>query len=353
LWGKVNNCVNAINKANSNINQLNRDFQSIENFRNKLGFDLFPFKIYILPDIYRGGNLNNTSWQTVRVRGGFVLIDNVSTSSYVNGTDMFQNYAYANTYPSASYGLTASYDITLSTSQSLNPTWFWIEKNQTISGSSPSSSYWLRYGNNPTSSSLGNPTPWVSFPTANSNYIPIGTVDCYTSQSQNQALIRQFLTTDVLLSGGGAINYYFYNESASYNKDDFIFVSYNAQFTTSFITPSGSNTAAMTPGCFIAAQNVPAAPSSGSNSSGSRTPFNYYYPIWPIWPITSSIHTTVGADGGIYSGSKCNQIYWNPIAPEILLQICVNGNNVNAGVMGEMSGSVFDLSMLPYSGSGI
>ena len=194
------------------------------------------------------------------------------------------------------------------------------------------------------------------------NYYPTAQQYTQGSQSYGVYVIATSQSFWQPIGSNASINYYFYNESASYNKNDIIFVSYNSQFTTSFITPSGSNTAPLCPGTFIAAQSVPAAPSSGSTTvgiSGSswnnlRTPYNYYYPIWPIWPVTSSIHTTVGADGGVsYSGSVCNQIYWNPIAPEILLQICVNGNNVNAGVMGEMSGSVFDLTQLAYSGSGV
>jgi hypothetical protein len=50
--------------------------------------------------------------------------------------------------------------------------------------------------------SPGNPNTWPNFPTANASYIPIGLVDCYSSSSVNQALIRQFLDYDVLLSGG-------------------------------------------------------------------------------------------------------------------------------------------------------
>ena len=200
MWKTQVEAASNLNKVNQTVNQIARELKTFDK-RNKLGFDLFPFKLYVLPDAFRGtGDVSSTNWRTLRVRGGFVFTNQVSSASFVNGTDMFQQYAYADMYPSSSATMAisgqipASYDYLLSTGSTDNPVWFWIENS--------SSAYYLRYNNNPVSSSIGNPNPWTSFPQANSNYIPIGTVDCYTSASVNQALIRQFLTTDVLAVGG-------------------------------------------------------------------------------------------------------------------------------------------------------
>lgn len=325
MWVRLNNVVHAVNKSNSNINQINRDVKSIGNERNKLGFDLFPFKIYVLPDVYRQGNLTGQSWHTVRVRGGFVLTSTVGTASYVNGTDGFQNYAYANTYP------TTNCDITLPTDSGSNPVWFWIENNTAVSSSS---TYWLRYGSNPVSSSLGNPTPWVSFPNANANYIPVGLVDCYSSSSVNQALIRQFLTSDVLLSGGGGINYHFYNEQAAYNANtDIVFVDPSKPYTASFFANSSSAYPALCAGTFLCAINVPV--------SSSRSPYNVYYPFFPQIPSSSYVQTS-----GSWSGSLANQNFWEPIAA--CQPVCIKGRTLFVALL-DPSGS-FNNSQLPYKG---
>jgi hypothetical protein len=253
-----------------------------------LGFELFPFKIHTLPDIFRGGeDVNSTNWCTVRVRGGFVWTTTVSTSSYVNGTDMMQNVAYRDIYAVPS----SSWDITLPTGSAQNPTYFWIEVNTSISGSSPSSSYWLRYGNNPVSSSVGNPTPWTSFPNQSSNYIPIGYVDCYTSSSVKQAIIRQVLETDVLSSGGG-FNYHHINNdfSNSFQAGTVYYWDPNGNYTSSY-----TSTPPLFTGLWYCSNNINAP-------SGTRI-----YPTYPVPPSAS----------------------WHPMTPMIPITLCVNGQSTN------------------------
>ncbi len=195
-WKYINRTIDGVNTNVQNINQLNRDLQKLAE-RDKLDFELYPFKIYVVPTLFRsGGDVTQftNNWRTVRVRGGFVLNNIVSTSSYVNGCDGFQNYPYSNAYGSASI-VTSSIDYTIPVTQSMY--WFWIENT--------TGSYNLRYGANPVSSSLGNPTPWVGFPSASANYIPIGWVDSRSSASINQLVIRQFLTSDIISTGGAAV----------------------------------------------------------------------------------------------------------------------------------------------------
>jgi hypothetical protein len=189
LWKFVNDCADGVNANSQNINQLNRVFQSL-NQKGDVGNDMYPFKVYVTPDIFRGGPSPN-NWCTVCVRGGYVLNKNVATASFVNGTDRCEYTAYGNIYPNTS----GSY-IYLTGSVDQNPTWIWIE--------TLSSSYNIRYSNTPTVATTGNPNPWTGFPLADSTHIPVALVDTYTSSSISQAIIRQFLTCDVLLSGGGS-----------------------------------------------------------------------------------------------------------------------------------------------------
>jgi hypothetical protein len=273
------------------------------------------------------------------VRGGFVFTDTISTASYVQGTDMFQNYAYKNTFP-----LSSSYDISLSTSVSANPIWFWIEKNQSGSfAPGESNNYNLRWGNNPISSSLSNPNPWVSFPTQNSNYIPVGLVDCYTSASSSQALIRQFLTTDVLSSGGGTIKISYFNDSASYthNEDIVLVDPTHAPFSASMYPFSGSSTPNIGVGTYLCAIDVPFLVTSSSTNSGSRSPYNVYYPFWP--PIPSGSLKLVNSTDQ-WSGSLANQNYWFPITP--MSPLCIEGTTLFISYL-DPSGS-FNVNNLPY-----
>lgn len=151
-----------------------------------------------MPDAFRplsdlGPYTSSANWRTFRVRGGLVCNNQVSSGSFVNGTDLFQNYS---DYNFLSPQPVANFDIQVP----LNSPefFFWIEN----SGSAipPSSSYFLRYGDDPTSTSVGNPSPWTQFPSASVNYIPIGWVDTATSGSTNTAYVKQLLRSDVLNS---------------------------------------------------------------------------------------------------------------------------------------------------------
>src|SRR5579863_2470569 len=85
MWQYINEIVDAENKSSRDIAQLNREMKRILD-RNKIGFELYPFKIYVLPDVFRGTTVvNDTNWRTVRVRGGYVLTEKVTTGSIVNG----------------------------------------------------------------------------------------------------------------------------------------------------------------------------------------------------------------------------------------------------------------------------
>lgn len=333
MWQFVNTLTDNVNKSNQTVNQLNKDIQKLDD-RNKLGFELFPFKIYVLPDIIRGSNLDNTSWSTVRVRGGFVFTSIVGSASYVNGTDMFQQYAYQNTYP-----LSSSYDIALG-SGAFN--WFWVEKNQTIAGPAPEHSYYLRYGSNPQSASLGNPTPWATFPTANANYIPIGWVDTQSSASINQALIRQFVTNDIVLQGGSSTAWKEWSLSSSYAPNDLVKVNpRGSTFGLTWVTyPQTGSNPGLVPGlfqCMVAVQGSGSL--TGSAVGKSADGHNWIYPIYPTPPSSSQV---------VISGSTANAVIWYPLDPYYPIQACDSlGNFTNAWAAGDFSSS-FNNAQLAY-----
>ena len=329
-WKLISQVVQNVNKLNQNVTQNQRDIKKIGD-RHKLGFDLYPFKIHTVPDIFRGGGNN---WNTVRVRGGYVLANQVATSSIVNGTDMQQAYAYNNYYPVTNDGTTSSFDITLSTQQSQNPTWFWIEN----SGSVPANpNWWLRYGNNPTISSSGNPNPWNTYPVADPNHIPIGIVDCYTQASQGQALIQQFVDSDIVSAGGGSSTAWVeYDISSSYAAGTIVFVDPTKNYSISFIASSSQTYPPLCPGAYMTRAAIPS-----QNSGSIRNSFNYWYPYYPTIPDSASFS---------YSGSLCNYNYYGPISPMFLASMCVNRITTQYWMSGTQVSASFAYNM-PFTGS--
>jgi len=222
LWKKLNEAIISQNKSNQLINQLSREFKKLKE-RGTMDFGFFPFEIYTLPVEFRPtGDIAqytaSINWRTVRIRGGLVLTETVSTGSFVWGTDMMQNYSYDSILPPSNVG---TYDIQVP--QNTPQYWFWIE-NSGSANISGSSQYYLRYSADPTmADDIGNPVPWATFPSASSNYIPIGYVDTATSGSINVIYSRQFVNSDIILQGGASsgsqgIRWSEYTPSASYTK---------------------------------------------------------------------------------------------------------------------------------------
>ena len=307
LWSYIRDLALRSNKNAQSIQQMSRDIKEIGN-RNTSDFDLFPFKIYTLPTVFRpqsdsGNYTSSINWRTVRVRGGLILTDTIATSSFVNGTDMMQNYSYYNMYPPQNI---ASFDIKVP-SGSLHY-WFWIEKlTNPISGSS----YILRHSNDPLSASFNNnPNTWIGFPTANSNYIPIGYVDTLTSASINRAYVRQMLTNDVISSGGGSGLTYagIWNTTASYTPNQIVLIEPGNLISTTGYVDSASLASGLTgsaatqsamPGYYLnLITAAPFTPPSGS-FSGSKS----YLTASTCWNIPSQPFNNTGSQ------------YWNMIEP--------------------------------------
>lgn len=264
IWKKLREIIHTVNKLIQLFQQNSRNIKELQQ-QNYSSLNLTPFQIYRISDSLRGYQNSqisaSTNWHTVRVRGGLVLTANVSTGSFVTGTDMMQNFAYNDYLPSASYG---PYDIIVPT---LTPQyWFWIESQST-------SSYTLRYAQDPTIVSAGNPNTWVGFPSASSNYIPIGWVDTYTSASIRRAYVRQLQVGDVVSSGGGSgivgeVYKGRYDPSASYSLQNEVRVLPGYDYGTKNITI----------GCWVCVYPVPLYP---SGSTGSRQAGVDYFPKWP------------------------------------------------------------------------
>lgn len=210
LWKIVNSCAMTINKLINNTNQLAKEVNGLSQ-KNNMDMNMFPFKIYSLPDVfYPPGIPTNfdTNWRTVRIRGGYVLNSVVSTGSLVTGTDLWQQLPYQNVLPLYS----GSIDITIP--NNTPQYWFWISNN--------SGNYSLSYGANPTSPDSG--SVWSNFPNASNTSIPIGYVDTNSSSSIHLAFVRQFLNADVVVQGAsGGLNYRgTYNPVLTYNNNDIV-----------------------------------------------------------------------------------------------------------------------------------
>jgi hypothetical protein len=159
--------------------------------------DMHPFRIYTVNPSFRYAvDTSGSFWRTVKVRGGCVLTEKVSTGSIVWGTDM-NNYPDNSDYPNP----VNKYDIEVPASQSQY--WFWIETHSASLGAG-TGSYILRYASDPKVDGPANPIPWDTFPSASATHIPIGFCDTLTSGSRNQLITRQYQRTDVVSTGGSA-----------------------------------------------------------------------------------------------------------------------------------------------------
>jgi hypothetical protein len=200
LWRWINVLINRTNVLTQNTSQIVKSIKGLNSEPN-VDYKLHPFAIYNLPDVFRTGDNQvdyDTNWRTVRVRGGYVLTTLVSTGSFVIGTDLQQAYPYQNYYPSTSSfsgsgtSSYSPYDVTIPVNTP--EYWFWINTN--------SGSYTLSHGATPATPVSGG--AWSNYPSASTTNIPIGYVDTNISASINLAYVRQFLTTDVLASGGSS-----------------------------------------------------------------------------------------------------------------------------------------------------
>ena len=170
--------------------------------------DVHPFKIYQLPDALRqinGITLNATKdWRTFRVRAGVILTTD-ARGVLPDKTDKVgfpYDEIYLNQVSGSSIGPVQEIVVPDATAVF----YFWIEV--TISGSTMTAV--VRWHTDPTQTSYtdaSNPScnwtstnAWTGFPTPDGNHIIIGFVN--TSTITKVAIVRQFLTTDVLNFAG-------------------------------------------------------------------------------------------------------------------------------------------------------
>lgn len=190
-WKRELQIVNCLNQTVQVVNQLAREIKKIGE-RKTLGLDLFPFKIYNLPDEFQSnasGSADN--WLTMNIRGGYVFTATENTASvFVNGTDRMEAVSYLSILQNPLN--TGQYTVPTASSQY----WFWVE----TSGSSVSGSpYFVRASNTPqTPDNAFNPNGWTNWPSASAGNYLIGYVDTVTSGANNRALIRQIQVGDIL-----------------------------------------------------------------------------------------------------------------------------------------------------------
>jgi hypothetical protein len=132
--------------------------------------ELFPFKIYQLPESYRAAPNPATDWLLVCVRAGYVSTS--GTPVPATGGDNAQ-WGYEDTFPTAAGAGVNEFQLTANVAQ----TWFWV-----TTGSAPAIA-------------MGAALP-------GSGIVPIGYVD--TTNTAGMTLrIRQIQYGDVQASGGG------------------------------------------------------------------------------------------------------------------------------------------------------
>lgn len=165
-----------------------------------------------------------------------------------------------------------------------------------------------------------------------------------------------------------------YNTASFYNPLDVVFVDPSITYYT-FINASSSaisipyETSAsfarptICAGLFVCVNFVPAQEQNYGLLTGSVIPsyrgtlqnivadtfrhyqYNAYYPIYPLIPTASR---------GWVSGSYytvANQTYWEPLTPYLPARFCYNNVETTMFLAGIISGSTFDNTKLPYTGS--
>lgn len=70
---------------------------------------------------------------------------------------------------------------------------------------------------------------------------------------------------------------------------------------------------------------------------------NNYYPMYPMIPTSSFVYTDVSG-----YNSFANYNFWSPLSPMFKSQVCIDGSTTVCFINGSISGSVFDMTKLPY-----
>lgn len=173
-----------------------------------------------------------------------------------------------------------------------------------------------------------------------------------------------------------------YDTASSYNVNDIVFVDPNITYYNG-TTTSGSSTLlpweatasyAKPPICaglFVCVNYVPDNASTYGVLTQSVLPayaglsglmkndiadtfrhyqYNVYYPVYPTIP-TSSRGWLNQSSGSMAWTTVANQTYWMPLTPYLPARFCYNNAETIMFLAGIVSGSTFDITKLPYTGS--
>jgi hypothetical protein len=189
-WKREEAIVQEFNKVVSIVNQMSREIKRLGE-RRVLDLDLFPFKLYNLPDDFQPNPFSGSNWQTINVRGGYVFTTTLNTgSTFVNGTDRMEANSYYNFLQNPTS--VGQYVVPITCSQY----WFWVEKSGSAVSGSP---YFLRYSSTPqTTDNIGNPNGWLNWPSSSNNSYVLGYADTNTSGAYGIMLVRQVQVGDIL-----------------------------------------------------------------------------------------------------------------------------------------------------------
>ncbi len=192
VWRDTSAYARQINNITQNVQGINRQFNKVRS-PVQLQFDFYPFRIYSIPQIFRGPN-NADNWRTFKVRNGEVLTDivaNVSSSftgspTWVFGTDGVP-YPDSNVLPSP---ITVG---DIMAPESASRFYFWIETLNPALANTGSNI--IQYGTDPRT--VGIQHTWDTFPSSSANHIIIGYVDTATAGSSHTAFIRNYVRADI------------------------------------------------------------------------------------------------------------------------------------------------------------
>jgi hypothetical protein len=212
LWHSVNDANHRAQAMTDSVGQIQRQVARMRN-PTFAGSAMHPFKIYQLPrDVAGQPYPNGVGWRTVIVRGGRVMETDALFTDNIND---FTDY---DVWPNTHQYWNQFYTNEIPVPDGIMEFWFWLEIGSDDTGTTAS----VRWGDDTTASSYNDPdfpdlkwlnwtsdNPWAGFndglnaPIPDATHVPIGTVDTKTSRLNLTPIIRQYLRSDLVFSGGG------------------------------------------------------------------------------------------------------------------------------------------------------
>ena len=218
-WTTVNDLGSA--SASQGIQSQNtqgRLNSAARSLRLDFGADLYPFKIYSFPSVWRAAPAPATDWLKIRVVAGYynnVIVSGCDRADALPGTSLYiPGGPDAQTIPSEAGSDFTGQEYVIPSGQT--QIFFWIDAS---TPTAPAIKW--GYAGSSASGLGGTPTSqgWTAFPNPDAQHIPIGWIDTSSDAATYTPHIRQLLRSDNPSAGGASSNvapYTFVSDGGTY-----------------------------------------------------------------------------------------------------------------------------------------